>query len=351
MTSTSQVEIILSPLPSGEGTSVRRRHCPHFRIAAALAPFLLAVGCGGPEPAKPASPPPALRAAVAEGTGWPRRVTDSVGRSLTLEKPAGRIVSLAPSNTEILFAIGAGDAVVGVTMVDDYPPEVKSRTSVGGMSAQSMNLETIVALKPDLVLATAGVQGPAIEPLERLGLAVVALDAQRPDDVAANIRTVGRIVGRESEADGVATAFEARLAAVRARVAARQGLRPKVLYLLYDDPMMTVGPGTFLGRLIEEAGGVNLFADVSQSYPTPSDEEVVVRAPEVVLATFGLMNGGGRSAEENRDRLLKRPGWKDVPAVRERRIHALDEDIATRVGPRLVDGLEAMESALAPPAP
>lgn len=313
--------------------------------------LLLAAGCGAPEPAKtdaPAPAAPALRAAVAEGEGWPRRVTDSVGRSIALEKPATRVISLAPSNTEILFAIGAGDAVVGVTTVDDYPPEAKSRTSVGGMSAQAMNLETMVSLKPDLVLATAGVQGPAIAPLERLGMTVVALDAERPADVAANIRAVGRLVGREAKADEVATAFEARLGAVRSRVAARTGPRPKVLYLLYDDPLMTVGPATFLGRMVEEAGGVNAFADVSQNYPTPSDEEVVVRRPEVVLATFGLMSGGDRTEEQNRQRLLRRPGWKDVPAVRDGRIHALDEDLTTRAGPRLVEGLEAMERALTP---
>jgi iron complex transport system substrate-binding protein len=289
-----------------------------------------------------------LRGTVVQGEGWPRRVTDSVGRSIVLERPATRVVSLAPSNTEILFAIGAGDAVVGVTTVDDYPPEVKSRASVGGMSAQSMNLEVLVSLEPDLVLATAGVQGPAIAPLERLGLAVVALDAERPGDVPANIRAVGRLVAAEAKADEVASAFEARLAAVRDRVAARPGPRPKVLYLLYDDPLMTVGPATILGRMIETVGGENIFDDVSQNYPTPSDEQVVVRRPEVILATFGLMNAGDASLERNRERLLKRPGWQDVPAVRDGRIVALDEDLTTRVGPRLVEGLEAMERALAP---
>jgi iron complex transport system substrate-binding protein len=121
-----------------------------------------------------------------------------------------------------------------------------------------------------------------------------------------------------------------------------------VLYLLYDDPLMTVGPATILGRMIETVGGENIFDDVSQNYPTPSDEQVVVRRPEVILATFGLMNAGDASLERNRERLLKRPGWQDVPAVRDGRIVALDEDLTTRVGPRLVEGLEAMERALAP---
>ncbi|WP_337177375.1 cobalamin-binding protein [Paludisphaera sp.] len=309
---------------------------------------ILVAGCGAPEATAPAEPARPLRGTTVEGEGWPRRVTDSVGRSMVLEKPATRVVSLAPSNTEILFAIGAGDAVVGVTNVDDYPPEAKSRTSVGGMSAQTMSLEVLVSLKPDLVLATAGVQGPAIEPLERLGLAVVALDAERPEDVPANIRAVGRMVGAEAKAEEAASAFDARLEAVRSRVAARTGPRPKVLYLLYDTPLMTVGPATILGRMIEAAGGDNIFADVSQNYPTPSDEEVVLRRPEVVLATFGLMNGGDASPDRNRERLLNRPGWRSVPAIRDGRVFTLDEDLATRVGPRLVEGLEAMERALAP---
>lgn len=295
------------------------------------------------------STPPRLSPVRVEGEGWPRRVFDSVGREVEIPAAPKRVVSLAPSNTEILFAVGAGELVVGVTMMDDYPPEVKSRTSVGGMAIGSMNLETLAALKPDLVLATAGVQQPAVEPLQRLGLTVVAFDAEKPSDVAGNIRAIGRIVDHVTQAERLAADFEARVDAVRLRVAARPGPRPKVLYLLYDDPLMTVGPTTFLGRMVEEAGGVNVFGDVSSNYPTPNDEQVLVRAPEVILATFGLMSGGGRSEAENQKRLMNRPGWGDVPAVRDRRIYALDEDLTTRIGPRLVDGLEAIEKALEPP--
>jgi len=312
------------------------------------------VGCGGAtheEKETPWSSPVTAAKAVGE-SGWPLELVDSLGRKVVVARPAGRVVSLAPSNTEILFAVGAGDRVVGVTMMDDYPPEAKARTSVGGMSASSVNLELLASLRPDLVLATGGVQQPLVEPLERLGLVVVGLDAEKPEDVSANIRLVGRLVGRDKEAEELATRFDARLDAVRRRVADRgDAPRPKVLYLLYDEPLMTVGPGTFLGRMIEAAGGDNVFGDVSARYPTPSEEEVLVRAPEVILATFGLMGGGGgRTDEEGRKRLLNRPGWGGVPAVRDGRIHALDENLTTRVGPRLVDGLEAMERALAPPS-
>ncbi|WP_197491050.1 ABC transporter substrate-binding protein [Planctomyces sp. SH-PL62] len=310
------------------------------------------VGCRGAtheEKNTPTSGPVKAARLAGEAGGWPVEVIDSLGRRVAVAKPAERVVSLAPSNTEILFAVGGGDRVVGVTMMDDYPPEAKTRTSIGGMAPSSVNLEALAALKPDLVLATGGVQQPIVEPLERLGLTVVAIDAERPEDVSANIRVVGRLVGREAESEALATRFEERVDGVRRRVAARGSApRPKVLYLLYDEPLMTVGPGTFLGRMIETAGGANVFGDVTARYPTPSDEEVLLRAPEVVLATFGLMGGGG-GPEPGRQRLLKRPGWKDVPAVRDGRIVALDEDLTTRVGPRLVEGLEAVEAALAPP--
>ncbi|WP_165251877.1 ABC transporter substrate-binding protein [Paludisphaera soli] len=313
--------------------------------------LLATAGCGSHDEKAATSSPVAAAKVATPGSVWPVELVDSLGRTVRVEKPAERVVSLAPSNTEILFAVGAGGSVVGVTMMDDFPPEAKERTSVGGMAPSSINLETLAALRPDLVLATGGVQQPIVEPLERLGVAVVTLDAERPEDVASNIRTVGRLTGRDAEAEAVASAFEARIAGVRRRVADRgDARRPKVLYLLYDEPLMTVGPGTFLGRMIEAAGGENVFADVAARYPTPSDEEVLVRAPEIVLATFGLMGGGGRSGEEGRRRLLARPGWADVPAVRDRRIVALDEDLTTRVGPRLAEGLEAMERALRPEA-
>jgi iron complex transport system substrate-binding protein len=297
-------------------------------------------------PERPATGTAAREGKTADPESWPVEVLDSLGRKVTVARLAERIVSLAPSNTEILHAIGAGRQVIGGTTFDNYPPEARSHTSIGGMTPKSINLEAITALRPDLVLATGGVQEPVIAPLERLGLTVVALDAPDFASVVRNIRTVGRLTGHAADAEQLATGFLDRVAAVGRRVAARKSPRPRVLYLLYEDPLMTAGPATFIGQMIEAAGGTNVFGDVTARYPRPSEEEILARAPEVILCTHGPMNKGGQSDEARRQSIRARAGWDRIPAVRENRIEFLEEDLVTRPGPRLVEGLEAVAKIL-----
>ena len=257
-----------------------------------------------------------------------------------------RIVSLAPSNTEILFAVGAGRLVIGRTSFDNYPPEARSAASIGGMTPKSINLEAVMALRPDLVLATGGVQEPIIGSLGRLKLTVVALDATDFAGVARNIRLVGQLTGNTAQADRLATGVLDRVAVVGRRVAARRSPRPKVLYLLWEDPLMTAGPRTFIGQMIEAAGGTNVFGDVTTRFPRPSEEEILARAPEIILGTYGDMNAGGPDDEARRKRIRSRAGWAQIPAVRDNRIAFLNEDLVTRPGPRLVEGLEAVAEVL-----
>ena len=247
---------------------------------------------------------------------------------------------------ELLHAVGAAGQVVAGTTFDNYPPEARSHASIGGMTPKSINLEALAALRPDLVLATSGVQAPIIEPLERLGLTVVALDATDLPGVAHNIRLVGRLTGHTTEADALATRFLDRVAAVGRRVAERTSPRPRVLYLLYEDPLMTAGPGTFIGQMIEAAGGINVFADVSVRFPRPSEEEILARAPEVIIETYGNMNERARDDDAGRARIRARAGWGRIPAVRDNRIAFVQEDLVNRPGPRLVDGLEAVAEIL-----
>jgi cobalamin transport system substrate-binding protein len=295
-------------------------------------------------------PPATVTAPVQQKAGafetWPVEVVDGLGRKVTVARPPERIVSLAPSNTEILFAVGAGALVVGGTSFDNYPPEARSHASIGGMTPKSINLEAVMALRPDLVLATSGVQEPIIASLERLKLVVVALDATDFKGVARNIRLVGRLTGNTAHADRLATEFLDRVAAVGRRVASRRTRRPKVLYLLYEHPLLTAGPATFIGQMIEAAGGSNVFGDLTARFPRPSEEEVLARAPEVILATYGDMNAGGPDDEARRKRIRSRAGWAQVPAVRDNRIAFLNEDLLNRPGPRLVEGLEAVADVL-----
>jgi iron complex transport system substrate-binding protein len=323
---------------------------PRSRSLLFLAVAGLLPACGrGPKAPAPALPKPG-RASVERTTpqagSWPVDIVDSLNRKVTLARRPERIISLAPSNMELLHAVGAASQVIAGTTFDTYPPEARSHASIGGMTPKSINLEALAALRPDLVLATSGVQAPIIEPLERLGLTVVALDATDLAGVAHNIRLVGQLIGHAAEADALATRFLDRVDAVGRRVAARTSPRPRVLYLLHEDPLMTAGPGTFIGQMIEAAGGTNVFGDVSVRFPRPSEEEILARAPEVIIATYGTMSKRAQDDDARRARIRARAGWDRIPAVRDNRIAFVQEDLINRPGPRLVDGLEAVAEVL-----
>jgi len=291
--------------------------------------LLAAVGCG------PSAGPPA---GAPSAEGFPVTVTDGRGRAVTVARRPGRIVCLTPATTETLFAVGAGPSVVAVTTTDTYPPEVKGLPTVGGYSPNTVSTEAILTAQPDLVLATTGFHDPVTDALERLGLTVLTRpDPDSFEELAAAIELTGRATGCGDRAAAVSADLLRRVALVRGRTAAVPAAdRPRVLYVLWDDPLLTAGPASFVGRMIEEAGGVNVFADAAQQFPRVSDEAVVSRRPDLILAP-----DHGRAGLP--DRLRARPGWGAVPAVRAGRIRTVDEDLVNRPGPRLIDGLEAVE--------
>ena len=287
--------------------------------------LVLIVGCAAP-PAPPTAAPT---------DGYPVTVTDALGRTVTISRKPERIVSLAPAVTETLYAIGAGLRVVAVTEADNYPPDVLKLTK---FSPLAVNAEAVLAQRPDVVFALGSFHKPTVETLERLGLTVVAPEPMTLDAAADTIEQVGTVVGNSPAAAGVAADFRKRLAAVRARTATLTD-RPKVLYVLWDDPLQVAGPGTFIGRMIEDAGGTNVIADLSQQYPRLSDEAVLTRNPDLVIATE--QGSSGLPA-----RLAKRPGWEAVTAVRKGRVVTVSEDLVNRPGPRLIEGLEAVEKLI-----
>jgi iron complex transport system substrate-binding protein len=294
---------------------------------------LLSSGCGSP---------PAPRAPEgADGhPGYPLTLADDLGRTVTLPRRPERIVSIAPGQTETLFAVGAGPRVVAVTTVDTYPPEVKGLPKVGGFGPKTINLEAILAQRPDLVLTTGRLHQQTVEALERLGVVAFAREPSSFEEVAASIETVGRLTDCEAKANGVAADFRRRLAAARERTAALRSDAPTVLYVVSDEPLMVAGPRTFVGQLLELAGGRNVFADLAQQYPRVSDEAVLRRDPAVILAPDHGVSGIAA-------RLRRRPGWDRLRAVRSGRVHTVHEDLVSRPGPRLVEGLEAVEKVLA----
>jgi iron complex transport system substrate-binding protein len=255
---------------------------------------------------------------------------DDAGVTVSLAAPPRRIVSLAPSNTETLYLIGAGELLVGATRYDDYPPQARGLPRVGGFL--DVDIERVLALDPDLVLA-AGFQanGPGRR-LRALGVPVFTVE---PRDAAATIdrvEVIGTLVGRAEEARRVAAGLRARLDAVQ-RAVARASVRPRVLLMLSRD-LFTVGPGSFAHDLIVRAGGDNIAADAGVPYPQISDETVILRDPQIIFI-------GGHQTLTRLGDLRLRPGWAEVSAVRAGRVVVLeDPDIASRPGPRIIDALE-----------
>jgi iron complex transport system substrate-binding protein len=213
----------------------------------------------------------------------PRTFVDDLGRKIFLAKAPSRIVSLAPSITETLYAIGLNDRIVGVTDFCNYPPEAQSKPKVGYSHA---NVESIVALQPDLVLAPREfLRADVLGKLEQLKIPTFIMDAKTVEDVPAHIQTLGRMLDRVVSADRVAMEVRQRLRDIRSRTEHLPRLR--VLYVLNSLPLITVGPGSFLHHLIELAGGENVAAGAPMPYPRLSLEEVISKDPEVIIFPVG----------------------------------------------------------------
>ncbi len=273
--------------------------------------------------------------------GRPLVVTDSLGRRVEITRRPERFVSLAPSNTEILFALGLDDEVVGVTEFCDYPPQASEKEKVGGFS--DPNIEKIVSLAPDLVLATAA-YSQAAEDLDALGIRSIVLEPRSVDEVVDAIRLVGQIAGREEEAGEVVAGILNEVDYVRKVVGdIPRARRVKAFYLVWDEPIMTVGPGTLLHDLVTIAGGVNVAGDVPQEYPTFSLETLVARNPDVIMAPR-VPGPGGPDPEA----IKGKGGWDALSAVRADRIYLLEDDLVSRPGPRVAKGLLEVARALYP---
>jgi len=257
---------------------------------------------------------------------------------------AERIVSLAPSNTEILFALGAESQMVGRDSFSDYPAGAAQIQDIGG-GLMALNMELIVSVQPDLVLASPLTPSEQIVDLENLGLTVyVVPNPTSFDGLYENLRTVAEFAGRESEGEALVAALHTRVAAVTEQVAMASA-RPVVYYELdATDPNApyTSGPDTFVDLLIKSAGGENFGAGLSGEWVQVSVEELLSRQPDVIV--LGDYTYGGVTAEQVR----ARAGWDALTSVQENRIFTFDDNLVSRPGPRLVDGLEAMAKLLHP---
>lgn len=266
---------------------------------------------------------------------------DDAGREITLTGIPQRIISLAPSNTEILFAVGAGSQVVGRDEFSDYPPEAASIDSIGG-SFGEYNVEAILALEPDLVLAAEINTPELIHQLEDLGLAVYYLrNPTTLEEMYTNLETVARLTGHDATA--LVDSLKARVAAVDEKIAPLSS-RISVFYEIdATDPTKpwTYGPGTFGDLLIDRAGGFNVGNIASDPYPQLSLEQIVAANPAVIILGDSMW---GMTPES----VLTRPGWETIEAVKSGNLFPIDDNLISRPGPRLVDGLEHLAKLLRP---
>ncbi len=286
-------------------------------------------------------------AACGSPVGGTAGLTDGLGRNVILSRSAQRVVSLAPSNTEILFAIGAGAQVVGRDEFADYPEQATSLPSIGG-SMGNYNLEQITALKPDLVLAAEINTPEQVKAIEGLGLTVYYLSNPKTlEDLYTNLDTVAKLTGHEAEAAALITSLKGRVTAVDEKIAPISA-RPTVFYEIdASDPAKpyTAGPGTFVDLLLARAGGANFTGQIgiTDAYPQVSLEQVVAANPSIIILGDSMW---GVTAES----VGQRPGWETLNAVKNNQIFPFDDNLVSRPGPRLVDGLEALAKLLHPGA-
>ena len=284
----------------------------------------------------------AMLPAPSLATTYPITLTDDLGRAVTITKLPVRIISLAPSNTEILFALGLGDRVVGVSDYSDYPPEAQGKEKIGG-PYRNVNIEKIIALQPDLILAVAINPMEVINTLVGKGLTVFGIKSTDLDDLLNDIKTVGKITNKEAEAGALTTEMQSRINAVTDKTA---GLspeqKPKTFQICWYDPIWTAGSGTYIHDLIEKAGGVNIFADL-EGYKSVDLEAVIARDPEVIIVT-----AMGGTASGTWDWVNTEPRLKDISARKNGRIYFAESNWVERPGPRIVLGLEQVAKYIHP---
>lgn len=270
-----------------------------------------------------------------------QQITDEIGRRVSVPQPVRRIVSLAPSLTETLYALGAQERLAGVTDYCDYPPEAQVKPKVGGVV--NPNLEQVVALKPDLVLATRSInRRETVQALDRLGIAAYVTDPRSVEAVLASIGRLAEVIGAREASEALVAKLQTRLAELKRQLGARQPRR--VLFVVWAEPLISVGRETFLADALRWAGAESVV-ETSQDWPRLSLEEVVRLQPDYLV----FASAHGQVEEQNFEAFRDRPGWRNLEAVRQRHIAVVSEAI-NRPAPRLVDAIVELARQLHPEA-
>lgn len=253
------------------------------------------------------------------------KVYDDLGRKIEFESPPQRIVSLAPSITEILFFLGLGDRVVGVTRYCNFPPEAQRKRVIGGVI--DPNYEIIASLKPDLIIMTVeGNTREAFDKLSELGFKIFVTNPRNFDGILKTILDFGKICGVEARANYLVDSLKLELEKIKDVNTGKK--KPKILVLISLNPLMSAGKNTFINEIIERAGGVNVAGKLKQNYPIFSREEILKVNPDMIILT--------ESGIEKEELLKQFPEWRYINAVKENRIFKIEPDIILRPSPRVI---------------
>lgn len=274
---------------------------------------------------------------------YPMTVTDYAGRQVTIEAEPQRIISLAPGNTEIVYALGLEDRLLGVTTYCDYPAAALDKPKIGSFGTPDM--EKVVEIQPDLILAANIHIAEVVPQLEQLGFTVFVVDPRGIVEIKEAIEVVGRLTSSLDEAYQLIIEMEQRIAAVTDitnNMTAEQ--KPRVFYIIWHEPLMTVGSNTNIQELIELAGGVSVAAGLVEDYPYMSLEALIIANPQVIIAGSGMGSGVNLpylfALDEER--------LAGVEARINGQVYEINTDLVGRSGPRIVDGLEAMARLIHP---
>mgnify|MGYP000022227953 CR=1 FL=1 len=305
--------------------------------ACATAPAQVPTATMAPVATVAATAAPTIVATEVPTAVAPASVTDSAGRVVAIPAHVSKIISLAPSTTEMIYALGKGSAVVAIDMYSDYPTEVSKITKISNPD-MTYNYEQIAALAPDMVFA-AGITNPdVVTAIEKLKIPVVVVGSVNTTvaSIKSDITLVGTLLGATSEATTLTTQIQTDWDALAAKVATAPK-KPRVFWELdATDPSKpyTIGAGSFVNDLLVAAGAVNVFADVKNPYPQVSVEQVVAAAPDIIILADSLYG-------VTPDMVSKRAGWETIPAVKSNAVFAINDNLVSRPGPRIVAGLQA----------
>jgi iron complex transport system substrate-binding protein len=267
---------------------------------------------------------------------------DDLGRTVSVARAPQRIVSLAPSNTEIVYALGLGDRLVGVTEVCDYPPEAMAKEKVGSYS--DINIEKVISLQPDLVLAEDLQKLETIPALERLGITCYAVIPNNLQEIMDSILVIGRLTGAQDKATEIVADMQKRIDYVTDKTTGlTNAQKPRVMYVIWGEPIMSVGVNTPIHEMITKVGGVSIIEGI-EGWPTLSLEEVIAANPQVVVANVEDYPGGDAPLQA----ILTEPRLKVLEAVADSRVYGINASLTNRPVPRIIEGFERLAALIQP---